>query len=95
MKLFVNREKGNNKILQIRGKDTNAIKLQLLLRIILEEQQFREQSTQSSDTIVKTKEYNEQDEKIDLDILIEDLETSNYNLIRLDNVHKVIGKLPI
>lgn len=39
--------------------------------------------------------HNEQDEKIDLDILIEDLETSNYNLIRLDNVHKVIGKLPI
>ncbi|WP_410220733.1 AAA family ATPase [Pedobacter sp.] len=37
--------------------------------------------------------HNERDEKIDLDILIEDLETSNYKLIRLDNVHKVIGKL--
>lgn len=38
--------------------------------------------------------HNEQNEKIDLDILIEDLESSNYKLIRLDNVHKVIGKLP-
>jgi hypothetical protein len=64
MKLFVNREKGNNKILQIRGKDTNAIKLQLLLRIILEEQQFREQSTQSSDTIVKTKEFDRKFDQI-------------------------------
>jgi len=38
--------------------------------------------------------HNEEDEKIDLDILIEDLENSNYKLIRLDNVNKVIGKLP-
>lgn len=38
--------------------------------------------------------HNEQNEKIDLDVLIEDLESSNYKLIRLDNVHKVIGKLP-
>lgn len=38
---------------------------------------------------------NEKDEKIDLDVLISDLQSSNYNLIKLDNLHKVIGKLPI
>ena len=64
MKLFVNREKGNNKILQIKGKDTYAINLQVLLRIILEEQQFREQSTQSSDTIIKTKEFDRKFDQI-------------------------------
>lgn len=37
--------------------------------------------------------HNEQNEKIDLDVLIEDLEISNYKLIRLDSVHKVIAKL--
>lgn len=37
--------------------------------------------------------HNEKDEKIDLDILIEDLDNSKYKLIRLNNVHKVIGKL--
>lgn len=37
--------------------------------------------------------HNEENEKIDLDILIEDLDSNNYKLIRLDNVHKVIGKL--
>ncbi|MBS0027207.1 AAA family ATPase [Chitinophaga sp. 22321] len=37
--------------------------------------------------------HNEENEKIDLDILIEDLDSTNYKLIRLDNVHKVIGKL--
>ncbi|WP_261511585.1 AAA family ATPase [Chryseobacterium paludis] len=36
---------------------------------------------------------NEEDEKIELDILIEDLDNSKYKLIRLDNVHKVIGKI--
>jgi hypothetical protein len=64
MKLFVNREKGNNKILQIKGKDTYAINLQVLLRIILEEQQFREQSTQASDTIIKTKEFDRKFDQI-------------------------------
>ena len=39
--------------------------------------------------------HNEENEKIDLDILIEDLESSSYKLIRLDNVHKVIRKLSI
>lgn len=39
--------------------------------------------------------HNEENEKIDLDILIEDLENSSYKLIRLDNVHKVIQKLSI
>ena len=38
---------------------------------------------------------NEENEKIDLDVLIEDLESSKYNLIRLDNVHKVIKSLKI
>lgn len=33
------------------------------------------------------------DEEIDLDLLIEDLESENYQLIRLDNLHKVIRKL--
>lgn len=37
--------------------------------------------------------HNEENEKIDLDILIEDLDNSKYKLIRLNNVHKVIGKL--
>lgn len=37
--------------------------------------------------------HNEENEKIDLDVLIEDLEESSYKLIRLDNVHKVINKL--
>lgn len=37
--------------------------------------------------------HNENDEKIDLDILIEDLDSSNYNLIRLDNIYKVIKRL--
>ena len=33
------------------------------------------------------------DEEIDLDLLIEDLESDKYQLIRLDNLHKVIRKL--
>lgn len=33
------------------------------------------------------------DEEIDLDLLIEDLEDDKYQLIRLDNLHKVIRKL--
>ncbi|WP_291115938.1 AAA family ATPase [Empedobacter sp. UBA7248] len=33
------------------------------------------------------------DEMIDLDLLIEDLESDKYKLIRLDNLHKVIRKL--
>jgi hypothetical protein len=33
------------------------------------------------------------DEDIDLDLLIEDLESDKYQLIRLDNLHKVIRKL--
>lgn len=33
------------------------------------------------------------DEEIDLDVLIEDLESNKYQLIRLDNLHKVIRKL--
>lgn len=33
------------------------------------------------------------DEEIDLDLLIEDLEDDKYQLIRLDNLHKVIKKL--
>lgn len=33
------------------------------------------------------------DEQIDLDLLIEDLEDDKYQLIRLDNLHKVIRKL--
>lgn len=37
--------------------------------------------------------HNEKDEKIDLDVLIEDLDSSDYKLIRLDNTHKVIGKI--
>ncbi|AWL09498.1 hypothetical protein HME7025_01645 [Aquirufa nivalisilvae] len=39
--------------------------------------------------------HNEQNERIDLDVLIEDLESSNYKLIRLDNVHKVIQRLAV
>lgn len=39
--------------------------------------------------------HNEKNEKIELDVLIEDLDSSNYNLIMLDNVHKVIGKLSL
>lgn len=35
------------------------------------------------------------DEEIDLDLLIEDLESDKYQLIRLDNFHKVIRKLSI
>jgi len=37
--------------------------------------------------------HNEQDEKIDLDILIEELDSNNYKLIRLDYTHKVIQRL--
>lgn len=36
---------------------------------------------------------NEKNEKIDLDVLIEDLEKGKYNLIRLDDLHKVINHL--
>lgn len=36
---------------------------------------------------------NDENEKIDLDVLIEDLEKDKYNLIRLDNHHKVIKRL--
>ncbi|WP_333624557.1 AAA family ATPase [Sphingobacterium siyangense] len=36
---------------------------------------------------------NEKDEIIELKVLIEDLKDSNYKLIRLDNLHKVIQKL--
>lgn len=33
---------------------------------------------------------NEKNEKIDLDVLIQDLDAQDYNLIKLDNIHKVI-----
>lgn len=39
--------------------------------------------------------HNEKDEKIELDILIEGLDNSNYKLIKLDNDHKVISKLSV
>ncbi|MEZ4884394.1 MAG: hypothetical protein R3E32_06600 [Chitinophagales bacterium] len=35
---------------------------------------------------------NDENEKIDLDVLIENLEVDSYNLIRLDNLHKVIKR---
>ena len=47
-KLFVYREKGNSKILQIKGKDTYKINLHVLLRNILDENQLHKHSTQAT-----------------------------------------------
>ena len=44
-------------------------------------------------TSVNTSLHNEENEKIELDVLTEDLEDSDYKLIKLDDNHKVIGKL--
>ncbi|MYY43999.1 ligand-binding sensor domain-containing protein [Elizabethkingia anophelis] len=46
-------------------------------------------------TSIEKELHNEEKEKIDLDVLIEDLDEEMYKLIRLDNIHKVIGKLSV